>query len=97
MDVTVSGYCLLHRLQWLLIVMYRVSIKARAAGCSSELRHVRRGCSLMSSAEQSSVAVIAIVIVIVIVNSKPLKRHSKAKRRAPAYSRAMRQIREVFQ
>src|SRR6218665_1383345 len=28
------------------------------------------------------------VIVIVIVNSKLLKRHSKAKRRAPAYSRA---------
>ena len=38
-----------------------------------------------------------IVIVIVIVNSKLLKRHSKAKRRAPAYSRALRQIRRVFQ
>src|SRR6218665_1886014 len=38
-----------------------------------------------------------IVIVIVIVNSKFLKRHSKAKRRAPDYSRALRQIREVFQ
>src|SRR6218665_118552 len=38
-----------------------------------------------------------IVIVIVIVNSKLLKRHSKAKRRAPAYSRAPRQIRGVFQ
>src|SRR6218665_2046097 len=37
------------------------------------------------------------VIVIVIVNSKLLKRHSKAKRRAPAYSRALRQIRGVFQ
>src|SRR6218665_337519 len=36
-------------------------------------------------------------IVIVIVNSKLLKRHSKAKRRAPAYSRALRQIRGVFQ
>src|SRR6218665_269839 len=35
--------------------------------------------------------------VIVIVNSKLLKRHSKAKRRAPAYSRALRQIRGVFQ
>src|SRR6218665_3960730 len=33
----------------------------------------------------------AFVIVIVIVNSKLLKRHSKAKRRAPAYSRALRQ------
>src|SRR6218665_31644 len=38
-----------------------------------------------------------IIIVIVIVNSKLLKRHSKAKRRAPAYSRARRQIRGVFQ
>src|SRR6218665_2641548 len=37
-----------------------------------------------------------VVIVIVIVNSKLLKRHSKAKRRAPAYSRALRQIRGVF-
>src|SRR6218665_208071 len=36
-------------------------------------------------------------IVIVIVNSKLLKRHSKAKHRAPAYSRALRQIRGVFQ
>ena len=36
-------------------------------------------------------------LVIVIVNSKLLKRHSKAKRRAPAYSRALRQIRGVFQ
>src|SRR6218665_627929 len=36
-------------------------------------------------------------IVIVIVNSKLLKRHSKAKRRAPAYSRALRQIRGIFQ
>src|SRR6218665_820741 len=34
---------------------------------------------------------------IVIVNFKLLKRHSKAKRRAPAYSRALRQIRGVFQ
>src|SRR6218665_2492148 len=34
---------------------------------------------------------------IVIVNSKLLKRHSKAKRRAPDYSRALRQIRGVFQ
>ena len=33
------------------------------------------------------------VIVILIVNSKLLKRHSKTKRRAPAYSRALRQIR----
>src|SRR6218665_2994317 len=33
----------------------------------------------------------------VIVISKLLKRHSKAKRRAPAYSRALRQIRGVFQ
>jgi len=32
---------------------------------------------------------------IVIVNSKLLKRHSNAKRRAPAYSRALRQIRVV--
>src|SRR6218665_3216225 len=38
-----------------------------------------------------------IVIVILIVNSKLLKRHSEAKRRAPAYSRALRQIRGVFQ
>src|SRR6218665_912704 len=37
------------------------------------------------------------VIVIVIVNSKLLKRLLKAKRRAPAYSRALRQIRGVFQ
>src|SRR6218665_771228 len=37
------------------------------------------------------------LIVIVIVNSKLLKRQSKAKPRAPAYSRALRQIREVFQ
>src|SRR6218665_3969791 len=35
--------------------------------------------------------------VIVIVNSKLLKRHSKAKRRALAHSRALRQIRGVFQ
>src|SRR6218665_1770328 len=35
--------------------------------------------------------------IIVIVNSKLLKRHSKAKHRAPAYSRALRQIRGVFQ
>src|SRR6218665_3448027 len=34
---------------------------------------------------------------LVIVNSKLLKRHLKAKRRAPAYSRALRQIRGVFQ
>ena len=40
---------------------------------------------------------IVIVIVIVIVNSKLLERHSKAKRRAPAYSRALRQIKGVFQ
>src|SRR6218665_3055884 len=33
---------------------------------------------------------------IVIVNFKLLKRHSKAKRRAPAYSRALRQIRGFF-
>src|SRR6218665_1437073 len=31
-------------------------------------------------------------IVIVIVNSKLLKRHSKAKRRAPAYSRALHRL-----
>ena len=36
-------------------------------------------------------------IVIVIVNSKFLKRHSKAKRRASAYSRALHQSRGVFQ
>ena len=34
---------------------------------------------------------------IVIVNSKLIKRHSKAKRRAPAYSGALRQFRGVFQ
>ena len=33
--------------------------------------------------------------VIVIVISKLLKRHSKAKRRAPAYSRALRLVRRV--
>ena|SRR6218665_2325023 len=32
----------------------------------------------------------SLLIVIVIVNSKLLKRHSKAKRRAPAYSRALK-------
>ena len=37
------------------------------------------------------------MVVIVIVNSKLLKRHSKAKRRASAYSRALRHIRGVFQ
>ena len=37
------------------------------------------------------------VIVIVIVISKLLKRHSKAKRRAPAYSRALRLVRGVVQ
>src|SRR6218665_4213085 len=37
------------------------------------------------------------LFVIVIVNSKLLKRRSKAKRRAPAYSRALREIRGVFQ
>src|SRR6218665_3693791 len=37
------------------------------------------------------------MLVIVIVNSKLLKRPSKAKRRAPVYSRALRQIRGVFQ
>jgi len=36
-------------------------------------------------------------MLIVIVNSKLLKRHSKAKRRAPAYSRVLHQIRGVFQ
>ena len=36
------------------------------------------------------------VLVIVIVISKLLKRHSKAKRRAPAYLRALHQIRGVF-
>ena len=34
--------------------------------------------------------------LFVIVISKLLKRHSKAKRKAPAYSRALRQIRGVF-
>ena len=38
-----------------------------------------------------------IVIVIVIVISKLLKRHSKVKRRAPAYSRALRLVRRVVQ
>ena len=38
-----------------------------------------------------------LTIIIVIVISKLLKRHSKAKRRAPAYSRALRQIIKVFQ
>jgi len=33
----------------------------------------------------------------IIVISKLLKRHSKAKRRAPSYSRALRQIRGVVQ
>src|ERR1043165_7585623 len=37
------------------------------------------------------------VIVIVIVISKFLKRHSKAKHRAPAYSRALRLVRRVVQ
>src|SRR6218665_451932 len=37
------------------------------------------------------------VSLIVIVNSKLLKQHSKAKRRASAYSRALRQIRGAFQ
>src|SRR6218665_1256516 len=37
------------------------------------------------------------LLVIVIVNSKLPKCHSKAKRRAPPYSRALRQIRGVFQ
>ena len=36
-------------------------------------------------------------MVMVMVNSKLLKRHSKAKRRAPAYSRALRQIIGVFE
>ena len=35
--------------------------------------------------------------IIITRNRKLLKRHSKAKRRAPAYSRALRQIRGVFQ
>ena len=35
--------------------------------------------------------------MIVIVNSKFLKRYSKAKRRAPAYSRALCRIRGVVQ
>src|ERR1043165_6708590 len=35
--------------------------------------------------------------LIVIVISKLLKRHSKAKRRAPAYSRALRLVRGVVQ
>jgi len=34
---------------------------------------------------------------IAIVTSNPSKAHSKAKRRAPAYSRALRQIRCVVQ
>src|SRR6218665_2895132 len=41
--------------------------------------------------------IIPVVIAIVIVNSKLLKGHLKAKRRATAYSRALRQIRGVFQ
>jgi len=36
-------------------------------------------------------------VIVVIVISKLLKRHSKAKRRAPYYSREMRQIRGVVQ
>jgi len=36
-------------------------------------------------------------MLIVIVISKFLERHSKAKRRAPAYSRSLRRIREVVQ
>jgi len=47
--------------------------------------------------ESIEIATILSVIVIVIVNSKLLKRHSKAKRREPAYSRALRQIRGFFQ
>jgi len=35
--------------------------------------------------------------VVVIVISKPLKRHTKAKRRATAYSPALRQIRVIVQ
>src|SRR6218665_3274450 len=35
--------------------------------------------------------------LIVIITYKLLKRHSKAKHRAPAYSRALRQIRGVVQ
>jgi len=35
--------------------------------------------------------------LIAIVISKLLERHSKAKRRAPAYSRALRQIRGIVQ
>src|ERR1043165_5138241 len=42
-------------------------------------------------------AEVIVVIVIVIVISKLLKRHSKAKRRAPAYSRALRLARWVVQ
>ena len=37
------------------------------------------------------------IICIVVVVSKLLERHSKAKRWAPAYSRALRQIRGVVQ
>src|SRR6218665_4024225 len=37
------------------------------------------------------------LIVIVIVNSTLLKCHSKAKCRAPAYSRALRKTRGIFQ
>jgi len=37
------------------------------------------------------------VSVIVIVISELLKRHSKDKRRAPAYSQALRQIRGIVQ
>jgi len=36
-------------------------------------------------------------VIVWIVNSKLLKRHSKAKRMAPAYSRALGQIRGVIQ
>jgi|SRR6218665_1192247 len=38
----------------------------------------------------------SVQICFVIVTSKLLKRHSIAQRRAPAYSRALRQIRGVF-
>ena len=52
---------------------------------------------LSSIAHVILIAIITIVLVIIIVIFKVLKRHSKAKRRAPSYSRVLRQIRRVVQ
>src|SRR6218665_2942927 len=53
-------------------------------------------CEIIFSRPPQTRRQVSAYVYIVIVISKLLKRHSKTKRRAPAYSRALRQIRWCF-